>query len=154
MQRFQNLGAVGNNQQAALAALPIISDSLRNSLYSIYVQTRVCFIQNNQFRMQHQHLQDFCLFLFPTGVTNVQIPFCIRRIHLEQFHFFFQFFLKAADKSTYCNARNFNRVLERQENTFFCTFVVWQIVDFFTLIENIAASNCIFWVSHQGRTQC
>ena len=32
--------------------------------------------------------------------------------------------------------------------------VVRQIVDFFTLIENIAASNCIFWVSHQGRTQC
>jgi Fe-S cluster assembly protein SufD len=62
---IQQALVVSNNDTTGLRSFQFI-DSFGHNTQSVNIQTRVCFIQNTQFRFQHGHLENLVTFLLST----------------------------------------------------------------------------------------
>ena len=66
--------------------LMICRDILRYDADSIDIESRVCFIEHRELRIEDPKLQDLALLAFPAGEAVIQVAVCVGRIHGEVFH--------------------------------------------------------------------
>ena len=130
MQRLQDPGRVGDDEQGAVGPLPEQPHALADSPHRVHIQTGIRLVQNSQLRLQHQHLQNLRLFLLAAGEAHVQVPLGVALVHVQQRHGLLELLFKvpqpqtaaglllqrAADKGAEGHTGNLQRILEGQEN--------------------------------------
>ena len=141
-----------------------------NNSQSIDIQSRIGFVKNGQFGLQHGHLENLVTFFLSARKSFVQGTRQKFAVNFQQFRFlanhfqhlvgrhFFQsigftsFVDGRSHKVGHRNSRNFNWILERKENTFVCSFFRSQFRNVFVVQEDFSFGHFIIFVSgNDGR---
>ena len=128
------------------------------------VEAGVGLVQDGELRLEHQHLQNFGLFLLAAGEADVQITLGIALVHMQKRHGLLELFLKvpqpqtvaglllerAADERAQRHARNLQRILEGEENAFFRPLVNGELRDVLAVKNDRTASYAVGRVAGDG----
>ena len=118
---------VGDDEKRAVRPLAEQAHALADGADCVDVEARVGLIENRELGLEHEHLQNFGLFLLAAGEAHVQITFGIALVHVQKARGLFELFLEVpqaqavaglllqrrADEGAEGDAGNLQRVLER-----------------------------------------
>lgn len=123
----------GDDEKRAVRPLAEQAHALADGADRVDVETGVGLIEDRELGLEHEHLQNFGLFLLAAGEAHVQVALGIALVHVQKGHGLFELFLevpqaqavagllleRAADERAQRYAGDLQRVLEGQENALF-----------------------------------
>ena len=148
-------------------ALAVELHALRNRAHRVHIQAGIGLVQYGQLRFQHQHLENFGLFLFAAGETDVEVALGVGFIHVQQPHGFRQLLFEVpkaqaaagfllqcgADEGAQRHARHLQRVLKGEENPLPGALVDGQVRDVLAVEHDAALRHLIGGVAGHGIAQ-
>ena len=164
MERFQNARGVGDDEKRAVRPLAEQAHALADSADRVDVEAGVGLIENRELGLEHEHLQNFGLFLLAAGKAHVQVTLGIALVHMQKRHGLLELFLKvpqpqtvaglllerAADERAQRYAGDLQRILEGEENAFFRPLVDGERGDILTVEQNRACGDAVGRIAGDG----